>query len=95
MSKHINPFLLFVKESLIGMVPGILVAVEENSHGDLSFTVKPECIVLMGSVLKNHMNFKFVLSDITCVDYPQQKNRFCLIYNFLSIKHQARVFVKV
>ncbi len=36
-----------------------------------------------------------VLTDITCVDYPDREERFEVIYNLLSLKNNIRVRVKV
>jgi len=33
------------------------------------------------------------LADIVVVDYPQLTNRFCIVYNFLSIRKFFRIFV--
>ncbi|MCP5362048.1 MAG: NADH-quinone oxidoreductase subunit C [Hyphomicrobiales bacterium] len=36
-----------------------------------------------------------VLTDICGVDYPEQKKRFEVVYNLLSLKHNRRIRVKV
>merc|ERR1711916_182177 len=46
--------------------------------------------------LKNHYNTQFkLLMDICAVDYPNKKNRFEIVYNFLSIKKKSRIIVKI
>ena len=46
--------------------------------------------------LKYHTNCQYkVISDICVVDYPTRKNRFDIVYNFLSIKYNSRIRVKV
>ena len=45
--------------------------------------------------LKNHVNTQFkLLMDVTAVDYPSRFFRFEVVYNLLSIKHNARLRIK-
>jgi NADH dehydrogenase (ubiquinone) Fe-S protein 3 len=45
--------------------------------------------------LKNHTNTQFkTLLDIVVVDYPLKKDRFEVIYVFLSIARNSRLLVK-
>jgi NADH dehydrogenase (ubiquinone) Fe-S protein 3 len=46
-------------------------------------------------VLKLHTNsqFKYV-SDISVIDYPENKNRFVIVYNLLSIRYNSRIRLK-
>ena len=46
--------------------------------------------------LKNHNNCRFLqLVDICGVDYINQKKRFEVIYNLLSLKYSIRIKIKV
>jgi NADH:ubiquinone oxidoreductase subunit C len=46
--------------------------------------------------LKLNMLYQFkILTCITCVDYPKNKHRFKLIYEFLSLKHNIRLKIKI
>lgn len=47
-------------------------------------------------VMKNHFMYSFkILSYISGLDYPENLNRFKLIYDFLSIKYNCRLRVKI
>jgi NADH:ubiquinone oxidoreductase subunit C len=46
--------------------------------------------------LKLHLLYQFkVLTCITCVDYPNNKYRFKLVYEFLSIQYNTRLKITV
>lgn len=46
--------------------------------------------------LKNHENCRFdILTDICCVDFPEKKNRFELIYILLSLTYNQRMYLKI
>lgn len=94
MISKINSFSLFVKNTLFLILPNNILKIEETDSGDIYVWIRPEDLLLVTSVLKNHVNFNFTLSDIFCTDYPQEKLRFCLNYNFVSFKYHSRVFVK-
>jgi len=52
-------------------------------------------ICLAALVLKFHYALSFTtLIDIAVIDIPKKKKRFCFVYNFLSIKHNIRLFLK-
>jgi NADH:ubiquinone oxidoreductase subunit C len=47
-------------------------------------------------VLKNHFKYYFkVLTYISGLDYPENLNRFKLVYDFLSIKYNNRLRLKI
>ncbi len=47
-------------------------------------------------ILKNHFMYHFkILSYITGIDYPNNFNRFKLVYDFLSLKYNNRLRVKI
>ena len=49
----------------------------------------------MFTFLKNHTAAEFTqVSDITAVDYPTRDARFEVVYNMLSVRHNARIRVK-
>ncbi len=54
---------------------------------------KIEALLLL---LKDHPDFLCsILSDLFVVDYPDRTQRFEVVYNLLSIKHNFRVIIKV
>lgn len=52
-------------------------------------------IIKIFFILKLHTNCQFkYISDISVIDYPENKNRFILVYNILSLIYNARLRVK-
>lgn len=61
----------------------------------ITITVEKEDLLETIEILKNSSELKFnCLIDITCVDYPNKKERFELIYNLLSLKNNRRLIIK-
>lgn len=64
--------------------------------GELCLNVPFTHILPLVTFLKYHTNCQYkLLSDLCIVDYPTRQNRFDVIYNFLSIRYNARIRVKV
>lgn len=62
---------------------------------ELSICIPPSGVIPVFSFLKNHTAAEFTqLSDITAVDYPTKDQRFEVVYNLLSIRHNSRIRVK-
>lgn len=65
------------------------------SRNETVFYILPEYLLYLLTFLKNHVNTQFkLLVDITAVDYPSRLMRFELVYNLLSIQHNARIRIK-
>jgi len=72
------------------------IAETEIRHGELMLRVRRDSISRILSFLCNDANCLFqVLVDICGVDYPDRDERFEVVYNLLSLKHNVRVRVKV
>lgn len=72
------------------------IAETEIEYGELVLRVRREGIVRVLSFLCNDANCLFqVLADICGVDYPDREERFEIVYNLLSLKHNVRIRVKV
>lgn len=57
--------------------------------------VAPSAIPVILEFLRDHTNAQFRgVMDITGVDYPTRPNRFEVVYNLLSVRHNARIRVK-
>lgn len=57
--------------------------------------IDPKALVSVMQFLQSHSCAHYeVVTDITCIDYPEAEQRFQLLYNLLSIKHNHRLFVK-
>lgn len=62
---------------------------------DLMFRVRPNDLRGVLLFLRNSAGSSFKsLSDIAVLDRPSSYNRFSIVYNLLSIKYQARIFVR-
>ena len=64
-------------------------------HNIISLIIFKENILLICAFLKNHTNTQFkTLLDIVVIDYPLKKERFEVVYVFLSINRNTRLLVK-
>lgn len=73
-----------------------LPLVKVNIHKTvLSLTVINDQLKNTVFVLKNHLNFQFkMLSCISGVDYVNQKLRFKIVYEMLSVRYNVRIRVQ-
>lgn len=66
------------------------------SKGELCLLVERESIVKVMSFLRDDAACQFtLLMDVCGVDYPQRVERFEVVYNLLSVRHNQRIRVKV
>lgn len=78
----------------VAMQPAILR--KDVIAGELIFTVRREALKRFMTFLLNDANCDFKqLVDICGVDYPEQDERFEVVYNLLSLKHNFRIRVKL
>lgn len=62
---------------------------------ELTIYIPPSGVIPVMSFLKNHTAAEFTqVSDITAVDYPTRDQRFEVVYNLLSVRHNSRIRVK-
>jgi NADH dehydrogenase (ubiquinone) Fe-S protein 3 len=62
---------------------------------ELTIHVPPSAIIPVFNFLKFHTACEYTqVSDITAVDYPTKHARFEVVYNLLSVRHNARLRVK-
>ena len=72
----------------------ILDAVIKN--GELAVRVRREGIVRVLTVLRDDPRFLFKqLQDVCGVDWPGREERFEVVYNLLSLKHNRRIRLKL
>lgn len=65
-------------------------------HGQLIVIVSQSTLIPVLNFLRDDSNCLFKqLIDLTAVDFPSRPDRFELVYNLLSLKHNARVRIKV
>lgn len=62
---------------------------------ELTVYVAPSAIRPTMAFLKNHTSAQFkAVMDVTAADYPSRTNRFDVVYNMLSVRHNSRIRVK-
>lgn len=67
-----------------------------QDHDELFVTCKRDGVVRLLTFLRDDSNCLFkVLIDICGVDYPESPERFEVVYQLLSLRHNQRVRVKV
>ena len=66
------------------------------SYGELAIRVPRNSIVKVLTFLRDDQNTQFKqVVDITAVDFPELEERFEIVYNLLSLKHNQRLRVKL
>lgn len=67
-----------------------------QDHDELILTCQGDYIVRLMTFLRDDSNCLFkVLIDICGADYPERADRFDVVYNLLSLRHNQRIRVKV
>jgi NADH dehydrogenase (ubiquinone) Fe-S protein 3 len=62
---------------------------------EITIYIPPAGVLPVFTFLKNHTAAEYTqISDITAVDYPTKDQRFEVVYNMLSIRHNSRLRVK-
>ena len=85
--KDLNEFLLS------NFSEDIISSVIEHNH--LIITIVDSSLEKITSLLKNNNVCQFrTLIDITAIDYPEQEERFCLVYHYLSMQQNIRIRIK-
>lgn len=68
----------------------------EEIRGELILWTGRERLVQLATFLRDDPNSLFKqLLDVTAVDYPEREQRFEVVYNLLSLKHNLRLRLKV
>lgn len=80
----------------IGNALGAAVVKTEIAHGELALTLTRAALFKGIQFLRDDSTTHCeLLADIAGVDYPDRAERFEVVYNLLSVKHNHRVRVKV
>ncbi|KAI5849738.1 NADH-ubiquinone oxidoreductase 304 kDa subunit precursor [Tricharina praecox] len=62
---------------------------------ELTIYIAPQSVIPVMTFLKLHTAAQFTqVTDITAVDYPSRSQRFEVVYNLLSIRHNSRIRIK-
>ena len=85
-----------VLETLQARFPSAVLSVREDpQRGDLSAQVRARDIVDVARFLHDDPGMAFDhLTDICSADYPDDRERFEVIYHFLSLPHHTRIRLK-
>ncbi|MFA7430364.1 MAG: NADH-quinone oxidoreductase subunit C [Rhodospirillaceae bacterium] len=82
-------------EHVAAILPNDIVR-SETRHQELTITVLRGSLIKVLTTLRDDSNCLFrQLVDITAVDYPEREDRFEVVYNLLSMKHNQRIRVKL
>jgi NADH-quinone oxidoreductase subunit C len=80
----------------IAAAMGAHILGSEIRHGELMLRVEREAIARVMKFLRDDANCQFkMLVDLCGVDWPERPERFEVVYNLLSLKHNQRIRVKV
>lgn len=75
---------------------GDVVIAQDGRLGELCLTVKRESILKVLKFLRDDVNCQFTtLLDVCGVDYPEENERFEVVYNLLSMSHNQRIRLKL
>jgi NADH-quinone oxidoreductase subunit C len=84
-----------IGDQLAGAFPQDVSGIE-TAHGELMARVKRESILRVLTFLRDDPRCLFqMLCDICGVDHPDRAERFDVVYNLLSLKHNQRIRLKV
>ncbi|HXE16172.1 MAG TPA: NADH-quinone oxidoreductase subunit C [Stellaceae bacterium] len=82
-------------ERVAAAIPGVVID-SSIRNGEAIVTVKRESIVPVLTLLRDDPALHFeVLLDVSGVDYPDRPERFEVVYQLLSLRHNRRVRIKV
>lgn len=88
--------ILFILAKYIFDIAPLYVNSIKIKNNEIAINSKLENFTFLVALLKKHNNLKFLqLVDICGVDYINKKNRFEVIYNFLSLKYNIRLKIKI
>jgi NADH-quinone oxidoreductase subunit C len=74
---------------------GDKVLERQTDSDELSLTVHRDNIIETLKFLRDDVNCQFKqVMDICGVDYPENEERFCVVYNLLSLPHNLRIRIK-
>jgi len=66
------------------------------SKGELCLTIRRESVIKVMTFLRDDAGCDFKqLVDLCGVDYPERAERFDIVYNLLSLKHNQRIRIKL
>jgi NADH-quinone oxidoreductase subunit C len=89
MVNHFNNLSNYIKK----VRPSILCDITQN---EITFYVNSKDVTKFITFIKRHTTIKVEqLIDITAVDFPQRKQRFEVLYQFLSVTYNQRFTLSI
>ncbi len=89
-----NQALIDLGEHITGALPEAVQG-SEIAYDELMLRVSRQDLVKTLTFLRDDQNCQFkILADLTAVDLPDRDERFDVVYNLLSLKHNQRIRVK-
>ena len=80
----------------IAAAMGAHILGSEIRHGELMIRVRRDSVARVLKFLRDDANCQFkMLVDLCGVDWPERPERFEVVYNLLSLKHNQRIRAKV
>lgn len=90
-----NQALTDLGEYVLAALPNDVQRVEQ-AHDELMLLIARRSVVRVLTFLRDDSNTAFKqLVDLCGVDYPEREERFEVVYNLLSLKHNQRIRVKL
>lgn len=95
MAEWVDEGLQPLAERIAGALGADLIG-HEIAKGELALTVRRDAIVRVLTYLRDDVACKFgALMDVCGVDWPAKPERFEVVYNLLSMRHNRRIRVKL
>ncbi len=83
-----------VLEKILRKFPDDIIS-SHSDFGNETVVVKKDILLKVIDFIKNTRQIDIdVLVDITCVDYPENEDRFMMVYHFYSTKYKYRIRIK-
>ncbi|HZS11824.1 MAG TPA: NADH dehydrogenase (quinone) subunit D [Nitrospirales bacterium] len=84
-----------ILETMKAALPDVVLSVKEDARGELTAQVRASRIVDVMRFLHDDPRMAFdMLTDVCAADYPDEPERFEVIYQLLSLPHRQRLRVK-
>lgn len=93
MSLNLSEYLKTTVEELKTQFPDKVLEVYQSS-GDTFIRIDSDALIEISEFLKNDLHY-LMLTDLFGIDRYTSEERFEVVYNLISLRHQQRLFVKV
>lgn len=85
--------MLLINKNITKILPIVRLEFYKNEN---SLIISTNLIKEILTIIKNHYNYQFkILTCISGVDYPENSYRFQIVYEFLSLKFNTWIWIKI